>query len=171
MVIECLCGPHLLPLLVICMFLKSWHIMQCLYLSYLHYIPIFAFIYYLLGSFHAIFINIIFCQCLSRIMFRYCSKLNTILMPNFLLMPKFFLYYYFPRKELNIYVALLPFLTQLYIIEFPFSSLKLKLFFNNAFQFSKICFHFPSLLWLNYFTIIAIILSPIMTVISKNIYV
>ena len=94
-------------LLFVCKFLKSWQVMQCSYLLYSHYTPILAFIYHLSDNFNAIFISVIFCQCLSKIMFRYCSKLDTILPPHFLFMPKFFLPHYCPRKELNIYTLLL----------------------------------------------------------------
>ena len=53
----------------------DWAVMWCSYL-YLHYIIL---LYCLL---FIIIICIIFCQCLSRIMFRYCSKFEHSLTPN-----------------------------------------------------------------------------------------
>ena len=54
----------------------GWVVMQCSYLLHLHYIlPFLPHIFLLLFC-------IIFCQCLSRITFKYCSKFEHSLTPN-----------------------------------------------------------------------------------------
>ena len=60
-------------------------------------------------------------------MFKYCSKLITILMPNFLFMPKIFLSYYFLRKEINVYAALVPFYDATINNRIPFFFDKIKI--------------------------------------------
>ena len=67
----------------ICFFIPFWYhlgwvVMRCLYLSYLHYIPPMPCICFIMFC-------VIFCQCLSRIMFRYCHKYEHSLTPNVLI--------------------------------------------------------------------------------------
>ena len=53
----------------------GWAVMWCLHLSYLLYmVPFLPCIHFIASH--------IFCQCLSRIMFRYCSKFEHSLTPN-----------------------------------------------------------------------------------------
>ena len=115
-------------------------------------------------------LSIILCQCLSRIILWYCSKLNTILTSKFF-HAKNFLYWYFtfPRGRNQCICPLHIFIT---ILNHKLSLPKTTLLLDNACQLNKICFSFYKLLLVNSkvdcFMIIPNSLSPV--IITMSIY-